>query len=103
MDTFTPPTQPGTHSLPPSAAAFQSYVIQHQLSLLDVALAARVRYLTVWRIAHALPVQGRHAALVRAGLQRLTGVPYIASIALLTSLPEQQLHSRERSADAKNV
>ena len=103
MHAFTSLTQQETQPLPVGAAAFQSYMIQHQLSLLDVALASRVRYLTVWRIAHALPVQGRHAALVRAGMQRLTGVPYIDSIALLTSLPEQQLRSKERSADAKNV
>jgi len=47
---------------------------------LDVALAAGVRYLTIWNIAHNLPVQHRHATLVRQALFHLTREPYTAPI-----------------------
>ena len=62
---------------------FQLYVATHHLDLLDIVLAARVRYLTVWNIAHAIPVRASHAALVRAGLYRLTGIAYVAPISVL--------------------
>ena len=93
---FTHTNQQKIRQLPQSAVAFQSYLTHHQLSLLDVALASSVRYLTVWRIAHALPVEGRHAALVRAGLQRLTGVPYTAGIPLLVSSPQHRHQTKEK-------
>jgi hypothetical protein len=85
---FTRMTEPG--SLPfSSGAAFQSYLRAYQLSPLDVALASQVRYLTVWNIAHEVPVRNRHAALVRVGLYRLTGVPYTAPIALIAGTSEE--------------
>ena len=80
---------------PPSSLTFQAYLQQHQLNPLDVALASGVRYATVWNIAHHHPVRPAHAALVRAGLQRLTGVPYTTAIALLPSA-EQHRDSRKR-------
>jgi hypothetical protein len=82
-------------------AAFQSYVNQHHLSLLDVALASQVRYLTVWNIAHQVPVRVRHAAQVRVGLQRLTGVAYTAPIALIAGSPEQSLTRKEGYLDVR--
>ncbi len=65
-----------------SALAFCQYLHYYELSPLDVALTARVRYVTVWNIAHGLPVKSAHAAQVRWGLQQFTGVPYTASIVL---------------------
>jgi len=53
------------------------------LSLLDVALAAQVRLLTVWKLAQGLPIRAEHAQAVRSGLQRLTGVPYTGLIPLI--------------------
>ena len=55
---------------------FCTYLDQHQLSILDVALAARVRLLVVWRIQQGMPVSISHANQVRAALYRLTGVAY---------------------------
>jgi hypothetical protein len=63
---------------------FQLYLATYHLDLLDIAIAARVRYLTVWNIAHAIPVRASHAALVRAALYRLTGIAYAAPIPLLS-------------------
>ena len=55
---------------------FCAYLDQHQLSILDVALTARVRLLVVWRIQQGMPVSMSHANQVRAALYRLTGVAY---------------------------
>ena len=64
-------------------ASFRSYLQRFELSLLDVALAARVRLLTVWRLAQGLPVREADAQMIRAGLLRLTGVPYSGQMALI--------------------
>ena len=66
-----------------STMAFCQYLQYYELSPLDVALTARVRYTSVWNIAHGLPVKSAHATQVRWGLQHLTGAPYTASIVLI--------------------
>ncbi|HJT55329.1 MAG TPA: hypothetical protein VJ761_02450 [Ktedonobacteraceae bacterium] len=93
MQRFT--SRPEPEPDPPSNITFQAYLQQHQLNPLDVALASGVRYATVWNIAHNYPVRAAHAALVRAGLQRLTGVPYTTAMALLPSA-EQPSDKRKR-------
>jgi hypothetical protein len=62
------------------ALAFQAFLARHGLSLLDVALATGVRLLTVWRVAHDLPVSPQQAECIRAGLTRLTGIAYRGGI-----------------------
>ena len=57
-------------------AHFRVFVEQHRLSLLDVALAAGVRLMTVWNIQQGRPVRAASAQAVRAALLRLTGRPY---------------------------
>lgn len=76
-------------TLPLNGAAFQRYLQQHQLLPLDVALAAGVRYLTIWNISHDVPVQYRHAVLVRRALFHLTGEDYIGSIAVQQDQAQQ--------------
>lgn len=56
--------------------AFRAFLAKHELSLLDVALAAGVRLLTVWNIERDNPISCQHAEMVRVGLYRLTGVNY---------------------------
>jgi hypothetical protein len=56
--------------------AFQMFLARHGLSLLEVALAAGVRLLTVWKLTRALPISAHQAQSVRAALARLTGVDY---------------------------
>jgi hypothetical protein len=60
--------------------AFQAYLTQYKLQSLDVAIHAQVRYVTVWNILRNKPITAEHAALVRAGLQRQTGVAYTGPI-----------------------
>ena len=66
-----------------ASTAFRAYLQRFDLSLLDVALATRVRLLTVWKLAQGLPVREADAQAIRAGLLRLTGLPYSGEIALL--------------------
>jgi hypothetical protein len=65
-----------------SGLAFRAYVQHYHLSPVDVALVARVRYLTLWKIAQGIPVRAAHAASVRMALHKLTGVPYTAPIVI---------------------
>src|SRR5258706_15508697 len=60
--------------------AFRAFLIRHKLSLLDVALAAGVRLLTVWNVEQDYPISRQHAEKVRVGLHRLTGVDYRGGI-----------------------
>jgi hypothetical protein len=72
-----------TQPLPPlSPLAFERFLTRHRLSILDVASAARVRMMTVWRVAHDYPISIDQAAQVRLGLYHLTGVSYRGRIRL---------------------
>ena len=64
-------------------AAFRTYTQRFELSPLEVSVAAKVRFMTVWRVAQGLPIGEAHAQAVRAALWRLTGVPYTGEIASL--------------------
>ncbi|MGH2493970.1 MAG: hypothetical protein ACRDIV_04635 [Ktedonobacteraceae bacterium] len=66
-----------------SSAAFRAYLQHFELSLVDVAVAARVRLLTVWKIEQGLPIRTEHAQAVRSGLHHLTGVSYTALIPVI--------------------
>lgn len=78
-------TQPLDMAAIRSAMAFCQYLRQYELSQLDVSLVARVRYLTVWNIAHGIPVKSAHAVRVHWALQKLTGVAYTASIVVTST------------------
>lgn len=65
-----------------SPLAFERFLARHRLSILDVASAAKVRLMTVWRVAHDCPVSIDQAAQVRQGLYHLTGVSYRGRIRL---------------------
>lgn len=76
-DFFSGRADEGTQPLPTlGALAFQLFLHKHGLSILDVALAAQVRLLTVWRISRGLPVSSKKASMVRDGIYRLTRVIY---------------------------
>jgi hypothetical protein len=53
--------------------------------MLDVARAAEVRLLTIWRVMRDLPISEQQAQQVYAGLYRLAGVPYRGRIRLHTA------------------
>lgn len=63
--------------LPLSAVAFRRYLNTYQLDLLDVALKSGVRYMTVWRIGQGQPINSQDELLIRQGLLRMTGIPYV--------------------------
>ena len=59
---------------------FHRYLVRHRLIWEVVARASEVPVLTVWSIDHGLIVGSRQAALVRGGLQKLTGEPFTGVI-----------------------
>lgn len=72
-----------TQPLPPLAPLIlEHFLARYQLTILDVALAAGVRLLTVWRVTRDYPISIEQAAQVRRGLYRLTGVRYRGRIRL---------------------
>ena len=94
------PTQPLPNVAP---LAFEGFLTRHRLSMLDVARAASVRLLTVWRVMRDLPVSEQQAAQVRAGLYRLTGVQYRRRIRLYSGDELQAAHSGRGSRKARGV
>ncbi len=77
-----------------SSVAFRAYLHRFELSLLDVALAARVRLMTVWKIEQGLPIPAAHARVARTSLQQITGEPYTA---LIPVIPDEILRMAQRS------
>lgn len=67
-------------SSPVLALTFAGYLQRHELTVLDVARAAGVPAITVWRVAHGWAVSAAHASHIRQGLYQLTGVPYAGAI-----------------------
>jgi len=61
---------------------FEGFLNRYQLTMLDVAQAAEVRLLTIWRVMRDLPISEQQAQQVYAGLSRLAGVPYRGRIRL---------------------
>jgi hypothetical protein len=61
---------------------FEDFLNRYQISMLDVARAAEVRLLTIWRVMRDLPISEQQAQQVYAGLYRLAGVPYRGRIRL---------------------
>jgi hypothetical protein len=74
-----------------ASLVFAGYLSRHQLSILDVALAARVRLLTIWRVLRDEPVSEEQAHQVYMGLYHLTGVPYRGRIRLQAAGNEREL------------
>jgi hypothetical protein len=66
-----------------SSAAFRAYLHHFELTLLDVALAGRVRLMTVWKVEQGLPIRAEDALAVRTGLQQVTGVHYTTLIPVI--------------------
>jgi hypothetical protein len=68
-----------TQPLPTSiitACAFAHVLTQHHLTMLDLAQAAGVRLMVVWRALHGLPITASQAQSLRRALFDLTGVAY---------------------------
>jgi hypothetical protein len=63
-----------------TSPAFQKYLDDHALNILDVAHAAHVRLLVIWNILHDKPVLPADAGKVRSGLFLLTKERYYGPI-----------------------
>ena len=84
------------------ALAFQAFLARHSLSLLEVALAAGVRLLTVWRVTRDLPVTSQQAERVRAGLYCLTGVRYRGGLTVyVVETLEHPLHAEKQEGEER--
>lgn len=67
-----------------SALSFRKFLRAHNLSALDVALAAKVRYMVTWNISQGNLVRRIDAEKVRGGLRVLANVSYLEPIAVLS-------------------
>jgi hypothetical protein len=86
-----------TRPLPVLAGlAFRAFLEKYGLSMLDVALAAEVRLLTVWNIGRSHPVSSRHAEQVRAALYRLTGTRYRGGIVVRAERTNREYEKKEQ-------
>lgn len=83
------------------ALVFEGFLARHHLSMLDVARAAEVRLVTVWRVMRDLPVSEQQAAQVYAGLYRLAGVHYRGRIRLHAAGDELHATRGSRKAGGK--
>ena len=70
---------------------FEQYLQQHHLEAIRVSVIAQVRYLTVWNALKGKPITPAHAAQIKVGVLKLTGVPYIGSFVLTQEQPVDQL------------
>ena len=80
------------------ATRFREYLARHQLNPLLVSIACGVRYLTIWNIQRGHPVSRANADRVRVGLHRLTGVRFVAPLALyVDDVPEKNRTQGEQT------
>ena len=82
-----------------SSAAFRAYLQHFGLDRQQVAQAANVRMLTVWKIEQGLPIREADALAVRATLYHLTGVPFAPLIPVIPAgilLMTQSSQAREK-------
>lgn len=56
--------------------SFEEYLAQNNLEALTVAMAARVRYLTVYRATKGQPITLKDAETIRQVAYHLSGVTY---------------------------
>ena len=61
---------------------FEAYLQQHNLAALTVAIAAKVRYLTVYRATRGNPINVKDAETIRQVAYRLCGVVYKGAFAV---------------------
>ena len=78
---------------------FQVYLNQQQLSWLAVAREAEVRCLSVWKIAHGVPVRGTSAMRVRVAVHRLSGMAYTGPMHTEAGQAQEELSTGTRTTN----
>jgi hypothetical protein len=71
--------------------ALAYYLQVHHIEPLQLALAAGVRYLTVWNALHSRPITSEHAAKIRVALHSLTGIAYAG---IIFTIPEPAIEEQ---------
>ena len=66
-----------------SREQFNRYLRKRNLTILDVALAGRLRLVHVWKVSRGELVEAHHADAIRTALYVLTHEPYTHLIAVL--------------------
>lgn len=92
-ESFINNTNETTQPLPNlGALTFQLFLVKHGLTILDVALAAQVRLLIVWKITRGQPITPVQARQVRAALAQLTQTGYRGQIAIRQEGADEASH-----------
>ncbi|MEO8970113.1 MAG: hypothetical protein ABI406_00765, partial [Ktedonobacteraceae bacterium] len=74
---------PGLDPAVVSREQFNTYLRKCNLTILDVAVAAGLRLIYVWKVSRGEPVEVQHAGAIRKALYALTREPYTGLIAVL--------------------
>jgi hypothetical protein len=65
--------------------AFEQYLAWHEIDLITLSVAAKVRYLTIWNAKKGHPITLENAQKIRQAVLKLTGTPYDGSFVLQKS------------------
>lgn len=63
--------------------AFCAFLHAHHLTIVDVAVAGKLRLLPVWRLSHDEPITLHEACVIRETLYQLTNERFTAPIAIV--------------------
>lgn len=88
---------PGLDPAAVSREQFNAYLRRHNLTILDVALAAGLRLLYVWKVSRGEAVEVQYASAIRKALYALTHEPYMGLIAVQFTpvVPREQNERRQ--------
>ena len=70
---------------------FEQYLKDYNIEPIRLAVAAGVRYLTVYNAVNEKPISYGHAQKIRGALHRLTGSAYTGLLPILEEPPIDQL------------
>jgi hypothetical protein len=71
--------------------AFEQYLALHEIDLIALSVAAKVRYLTIWNAKKGHPITLENAQKIKQAVLKLTGTPYNGSFVLQESPIEKGL------------
>ena len=88
---------PGLDPAVVSREQFNAYLRRRNLTILDVALAAGLRLIYVWKVSRGEPVEVQYAGAIRKALYTLTHEPYTGLIAVQFTpvIPREQNEHRQ--------
>jgi hypothetical protein len=63
--------------------AFEQYLEWHEIDPIRLSIAAKVRYMAIWKAKKGLPISSESAQKIREAVFRLTGSAYVGSFVLI--------------------